>query len=86
MLLTLRVVGHLPGRAEPSELGGAGGQASDKPRGRKPREELAGFNEAASYGDWSAVFVRVARNNRWTRAAWPTDVGVGGEHKSLCRW
>src|SRR6516162_4216228 len=28
-----------------------GGQASDKPRGRKPREEPAGSNEAASYGD-----------------------------------
>ena len=49
---TLRVVRHLPATplSSPS-LVPPGGQASDKPRGRNPREELVGSYEAVSYGD-----------------------------------
>ena len=47
----LRVVGRLPLRCD---CAGLGRQVSDKPQGRKPREDARDGLASASYGDFKA--------------------------------
>jgi hypothetical protein len=68
-VLLLRVVGCLPLSGEVTGHENAGGQASHKPRGRKPREGPMWLSGLTDYGDLTVLRWSNTDEPAWNRAA-----------------